>query len=88
MAVAEEAFHVHDAKVNKDERWNRKLTGNFQNKKVVWKEMNRRYNGKMEKVKAKDTIGKRWAESFERLLNVEEEEPVITAGWKGERNQC
>jgi len=83
---------VRDAKVSGDERWGRKLTENFQvNKKMFWKEVKRTRkgtSGKEERVKTEggrllieqDALRKRWAEYFERLLNVEEDrEPEIIA---------
>jgi len=83
---------VRDAEVSVDERWGKRLTENFQvNKKMFWKEVKRTRkgtSGKEERVKAengrllieKDAVRKRWAEYFERLLNVEEDrEPEIVA---------
>ena len=76
---------VRHAKVAADERWGRRMTDNFQeNKKMFWKEVKRvrkGESGKEERVKAVDgrmlsdvnEVRKRWAEYFERLLNVEEE---------------
>ena len=89
---------VRDAQVRADERWGRKMTGNFQrNKKMFWKEVKRLRggaSGKEERVKAedgrmlieKDAVRKRWAEYFERLLNVEEDrEPEIVAVGREQR---
>uniref|UniRef100_A0A8C8DHP6 ribonuclease H n=1 Tax=Oryzias sinensis TaxID=183150 RepID=A0A8C8DHP6_9TELE len=80
---------VREARAAADERWGRQLTDNFrENKKMFWKEVKRvrkGVSGREEKVKTEDgrmlnegnAVRKRWAEYFERLLNVEEDRDAV-----------
>ncbi|KAK7907805.1 hypothetical protein WMY93_016417 [Mugilogobius chulae] len=80
---------VREARVAADERWGRRLTDNFrESKKMFWKEVKRvrkGVSGREERVKTEDgrmlnegnEVRKRWAEYFERLLNVEEDRDAV-----------
>ena len=88
---------VRDAKRGADWRWGQKLGENYErNKKMFWKEVKRVRKGESRREEAvKDENGellveggavrKRWAEYFERLLNVQDDREARIAAVGGGR---
>ncbi|MCP4255879.1 MAG: hypothetical protein GY775_21255 [Candidatus Scalindua sp.] len=88
---------VKEAKRVADMRWGMRLSGNFEeNKKMFWKEVKRVRKGETGSEKRvkdlngqllveSEDVGKRWAEYFDEILNVEDEREVRIVAVGGER---
>ncbi|MCP4254321.1 MAG: hypothetical protein GY775_13120, partial [Candidatus Scalindua sp.] len=87
---------VKEAKRVVDRRWVMRLSGNFEENKMFWKEVKRVRKGETGSEKRvkdlngqllveSEDVGKRWAEYFDELLNVEDEREVRIVAVGGER---
>ncbi|MCP4264721.1 MAG: hypothetical protein GY777_03945, partial [Candidatus Brocadiaceae bacterium] len=88
---------VKEAKRVADMRWGMRLSGNFkENKKMFWKEVKRVRKGETGSEKRvkdlndqllveSEDVGRRWAEYFDEILNVEDKREVKIVAVGGER---